>query len=578
MYRAGSQGDETGKPPLSVAVLVRAYAQSRDAILITNQTNRILTANPAFSEQTGYSLQDVVGRDLWLLLATTASVEYYTTIWPALLNKGQWKGVIRNRHKDGSVHKKWLTISSVTSTTAGQTFFVANITDISAKKSVSLLAQIAWRDALTGLPNRVAFLDQLAEAVWQADLQRRQFALLIVDVDHFTKINSTFEHRFGDLLLRAVAQRLRTCIAEHDFLARVGSDEFAIVSPYIKDHTAVMHLVQKIESAMAPCYELNRETVYATASIGISIYPNDGIDDATLLRKAETAVHHAKHKGRGHCQFYAETMNEGALKQLQLETTLRQAVMGIRPKCSEFFLQFQPLIHAHTGQVCGLQAQLYWRKSGLGSACPSNILSLAEAAGAGQQLSEWMIGEVCRQASTLRDYGVRGIRTAFSVTAQQLRRGDLPLLIESAINNYELRPEDIEIQVPESFFLDEPAWIVSTLHQLAEKGIHLTVSHFGTGYTSLASIKQDSVRRVMLDDSFVKDIETHDKAAALCAAIIALAHSLNLEVVAVGVNTETQQALLKQAGCDFLQGALYSKPVNLQQLLAQIRVRNGMDT
>ena len=566
--------DATGQP-LSAAVLARAYAQCRDAILITDQNNRIVAVNPAFSDLTGYTLAEVAGCDPGMLAAGNASREFYAAMWHALNSEGQWSGEIWDKRKDGTAYPKWLTISTVTDENHRVAYYVASFTDISAsKEAADRLAHLAYHDALTGLPNRLAFEHQLDHALRVAARENRQLAVMLIDLDNFKNINDTLGHHVGDVLLQAVSQRLRDCVRGSDLVARLGGDEFVVVLPEIESALTAARVAGKIQNALAGSHQLSGHALYATPSIGISLYPIDGADTGTLLRNADTAMYHAKNAGRNNHQFYAQRMNATAGERLQLENALRQAIASIAPGHSEFSLQFQPQIAVRSGRVCGMEALLRWHSPEFGPVSPLRFIGIAEETGLIQPLGDWVIWETCRLIREMKNQGIDGLRVAINLSAQQLRHENLLLLVRGALACYDLTPNDIEMEITESTAMQNPEVTLSILDQLADMGILLAIDDFGTGYSSLAYLKHMPIRRLKLDRSFVKDIETDANDAAICAATIALGHSLGIELVAEGVETDTQREFLSRLGCDYLQGYLYSRPVGLAEIIAFVREGN----
>ena len=563
--------------PLPPALLARAYAQCRDAILIADHDNHIVAVNPAFTELTGYSLAEIAGQDPGMLAAGNSSRELAAAMWQTLNKDGQWAGEIWGKHKDGTTYPKWLTISTVSHDNEHGIYYVACFSDISSsKEAADRLAHLACHDGLTGLPNRLAFEHQLDHALCIAGRESRQLAIMLLDLDNFKNINDTLGHRVGDLLLQAVGQRLRDCVRSSDLIARLGGDEFVVVLPEIEGALTAARVASKIQNALASSHQLGGHALYATPSIGISLYPIDGTDTSTLLRNADTAMYFAKRAGRNNHQFYAQRMNASAGERLQMENALRQAIAGIVPGSSEFSLQFQPQIAVRSGRVCGLEALLRWHSPEFGPVSPLRFIAIAEETGLIQPLGDWVIWETCRLIREMKDQGIDGLRVAINLSAQQLRHENLLLLVRGALACYELSPGDIEMEITESTAMQNPEVTLSILDQLADMGIQLAIDDFGTGYSSLAYLKHMPIHRLKLDRSFVEDIETDANDAAICAATIALGHSLGIELVAEGVETDTQREFLSRLDCDYLQGYLYSRPVGLAEAIAFVREHNGL--
>jgi diguanylate cyclase (GGDEF)-like protein/PAS domain S-box-containing protein len=569
---ADTQLSAPDQPPLSAAILLRAYEQSHEAILVTSGDNLIVAANGAFCRLSGYTAAELIGHNPRMLAAGRTSPEFYATMWSALRSKDFWEGEIWNKRKDGTTYPRWLKIAVLRNADGSVQSHVANFTDISASKEVAeRLAYLAYHDPLTNLPNRLAFESQLAQSLRICERENHQLALMLIDLDNFKNINDTLGHQVGDELLQKVALRLRECVRSSDLVARIGGDEFVVVLPEIESPLTAARVASKIQSQLADNYRIGEHVLYATPSIGISLFPIDGADPGTLLRNADTAMYHAKSAGRNNHQFYTARMNEAAGERLQMENELRQAISAIAPGHSEFSVHFQPQIQTATGRVIGLEALLRWNSPSFGSVPPLRFITIAEETGLIQPLGDWVIWETCRLIRNFKQHGIENIRIAINISAQQLRHENLLLLVRGALACYDLAPEDIEFEVTESTAMENPETTLSILDQLSAMGILLAIDDFGTGYSSLAYLKHLPIQRLKLDRSFVKDIETDANDAAICTATIALGHSLGLELVAEGVETDMQRAFLARLGCDTLQGFLYSKPMPFDETLAYLK-------
>jgi diguanylate cyclase (GGDEF)-like protein/PAS domain S-box-containing protein len=569
---ADTQLSAPDQPPLSAAILLRAYEQSHEAILVTSGDNLIVAANGAFCRLSGYTAAELIGHNPRMLAAGRTSPEFYATMWSALRSKDFWEGEIWNKRKDGTTYPRWLKIAVLRNADGSVQSHVANFTDISASKEVAeRLAYLAYHDPLTNLPNRLAFESQLAQSLRICERENHQLALMLIDLDNFKNINDTLGHQVGDELLQKVALRLRECVRSSDLVARIGGDEFVVVLPEIESPLTAARVASKIQSQLADNYRIGEHVLYATPSIGISLFPIDGADPGTLLRNADTAMYHAKSAGRNNHQFYTARMNEAAGERLQMENELRQAISAIAPGHSEFSVHFQPQIQTATGRVIGLEALLRWNSPSFGSVPPLRFITIAEETGLIQPLGDWVIWETCRLIRNFKQHGIENIRIAINISAQQLRHENLLLLVRGALACYDLAPEDIEFEVTESTAMENPETTLSILDQLSAMGILLAIDDFGTGYSSLAYLKHLPIQRLKLDRSFVKDIETDANDAAICTATIALGHSLGLELVAEGVETDMQRAFLACLGCDTLQGFLYSKPMPFDETLAYLK-------
>ena len=488
-------------------VLQRIFEQSQEAVLITDAANRIVAVNTAFTRLTGYGAEEVIGENPGILASGRNSPEFYAEMWQTLQRCGAWQGEIWDKRRDGSMYPKWLSISAIHNGAGIITHYVANFTDITAnKEATARLRHLAYHDPLTGLPNRLAFETQLSQAIADCDRQGKQLALMLIDLDNFKNINDSLGHHVGDELLQKVAVRLRQTLRSSDLVARLGGDEFVVLLPTLDDPLIAARVAALLQANLADSYQVAEHILYATPSIGIGLYPDDGPDPSTLLRNADTAMYYAKKAGRNNHQFYAPKMNASASERLHLENTLRHAVASMAPGISEFELHFQPQIDTGSGQVSAVEALLRWNSPKLGSVSPARFIPVAEESGLMQPLGDWVIWEACQHARAFRDAGLK-LRMSINVSAQQLLHENLLLLIRGAMSCYDLSPADIELEITESTAMQNPEVTLSILDQLAAMGIRLAIDDFGTGYSSLGQLQSLPIDGLKIDRSFIKEIE-----------------------------------------------------------------------
>jgi diguanylate cyclase (GGDEF)-like protein len=418
----------------------------------------------------------------------------------------------------------------------------------------SQVEQLAYYDTLTALPNRALFGDRLAVALGHASRHRYKVAVLFLDVDRFKQINDSLGHTVGDRLLKIVSTRIRSAIREEDTVARFGGDEFTILIHIIGKIEDAGKIAQKVlESLKAPITIDERDFV-VTSSIGISIYPIDGADGETLIRNADTAMYRAKDAGRNTYQFYAATMNHKALEALEVENGLRRALAN-----NEFVLYYQPLVDVTSATVFGLEALIRWQHPELGLLRPDRFIPAAEQSGLIIAMGRWVLREACKQAS---DWHRRGHKVVMAVNLSGRQFGDPDLLhyIEEALDNANLRPEYLELEITEGYAMQDVQKAIQTLRQLKTLGVRIAIDDFGTGYSCLSYLKEFPIDTVKLDGSFVRDLAAPED-AQIALGVIALAHSLKLKVIAEGVETISQLAFLREHSCDRLQGYLFSRPM-----------------
>lgn len=562
-----------GLNQLSREALLMVILQSTEAMLVSDGDNRIVAVNPAFCQLTGYNAEEIIGQNPSMFSSGRVAPSVHEAFWLALNSAGHWQGEMLDRRKDGSLYPIWLGVSVLRDADGKILNYIARFTDLGERNEArSQLAHLAYHDPLTHLPNRLAFESQLEQSIRSCDRDARQVALMLIDLDQFKKVNDTLGHHVGDELLKSVAHRLRDCVRASDIVARLGGDEFVVVLPDIESALMVASIAGKVQRSLADSSHcIGNHMLFATPSIGISLFPSDGRDGETLLRNADAAMYHAKSAGRNNYQFYAASMNEAAGERLFMENALRQAVSSITPDHSQFSLHFQPQISLAEGKVVGLEALARWTHPELGDIPPGRFIPIAEETGLIQPLGDWVFWETCRNARAFRDAGLTDFRLAVNISAQQLRHENLPFTVHGALACYELEPTDIELEITESTAMQNPELTISILNHFSDMGIVLAIDDFGTGYSSLAYLKHLPIHRLKLDRSFVKDIETDANDAAICSATVALGHNLGLEMVAEGVETTAQRDYLAQLGCDIMQGYLYSKPLPADKAVEYLR-------
>ena len=552
-------------------LLGSAFEHSGEAILITDRENRIITVNPAFTVLTGYALDDVKGKNPRMLSAgRTSDIEYHR-MWNTIADRGFWQGEIWDRRKDGGVYPKWLSISVIRDEIGRVRYHVAHFTDISSERAVEAkLEHMAHHDVLTGLLNRFSLKERLDQALAVARREGTRIAVLFIDLDRFKVINDTLGHHVGDELLIEVGRRLRGCVRESDVVARLGGDEFVIMLSGV-DHTRSVALVaEKLVFSVGQSYLIGGFDLYTSPSIGVAIFPNDGIDGEILMKNADAAMYHAKAAGRNNFQFFDAKMNDAALDRLKTEHALRQALAR-----EEFRLHFQPIIDVASGKVAGVEALVRWQHPERGLLAPGAFIGIAEETGLIQPLGEWVLWAACRQLSEFRAAGLSGVRMGINISVIQMRNGNLPVVAKGVIEAYDLNPGDLIFEITESAAMEQPQETVRILDILHDMGIIIAIDDFGTGYSSLGYLRMFPLRHLKLDRSFVEEIGMDMDGSVICDATIGLAHNLGLKVVAEGVETLEQYDYLRSRGCDLVQGYLYSPPVPADEVIAFIRQRNS---
>lgn len=424
----------------------------------------------------------------------------------------------------------------------------------------------AHYDLLTDLPNRVMFNDRLTLALAHANRHRRMLAILFVDLDRFKTIVDTLGHAIGDHVLRGVAERLSSSLEEGDTLARLGGDEFVILLPQIHRADKAVKLAQKVLEALKPAFHFSGHELHITTSIGIALYPYDGEDADTLLKNADTALYRAKEQGRNNYQLYTPAMNARAFERLALENSLRKAL-----ERKEFLLHYQAQQDLKTGEITGMEALLRWQHPDLGLVYPAEFISLAEETGLIVPLGEWVLRTAAAQNKAWQKAGLPPMVVAVNLSARQFQHHDLVETVARVLKETGLDARWLELEITESIAMQNADYTIIILRDLKEMGLQISMDDFGTGYSSLSYLKKFPIDTLKIDQSFVRDLSTDPNDAAIANAIIVLAHSLKLKVVAEGVETPEQKAFLKEHDCDKTQGYLFSNPISAALFEALIR-------
>lgn len=551
-------------------LLASAFHYSGEAILVSDRENRIIMVNPAFTRLTGYLPEDVIGRNPRLLSAGRSSPQEYAEMWDSIRSRGFWQGEIWDRRKDGGIYPKWMSISVVPDGEGGVRHYVAHFTDISVERGAEArLHHLAHHDELTGLLNRFSLKARIDQVLAAARRTMTRFAVLFIDLDRFKVINDTLGHHIGDALLIEVARRLRAVVRDSDVVARIGGDEFVLILSSIENSGGVALVAEKLVYAIGePCLVEGHE-IYTTPSIGIAIYPSDGMDSETLMKNADAAMYYAKSAGRNNFQFFDTRMNEVALDRLHTEHGLRQALAR-----DEFRLHFQPILDVATGRVRTIEALIRWEHPEKGWLAPDRFISVAEESGLIQPIGDWVFWTACRLLAEIRAAGIADVRMGINISAIQMRNGNLPVLTRGALDAYGFEASGLVFEITESVAMQQPDETVAILDRLHGMGVKLALDDFGTGYSSLSYLRMFPLDELKVDRSFVNEIGENADGQAICEATISLAHALGLRLVAEGVETEAQYAFLKEKGCQMVQGYLFSRPLPFEQVLDFIRQHN----
>lgn len=551
----------------TLRLAAHVFDSSSEGIVFTDANSRIVAVNKAYTQITGYSRDEILGQSPRLLQSHWQDREFYEGMWHALRSEGHWEGEIWDRRKDGSLYAQWLTINANRDEAGQITHYVGICTDITERKQTQERIQhLAYHDPLTDLPNRLLLQDRIGLAIAEAQRNNTMAAVLFLDLDRFKTINDSLGHLVGDKLLQQVAQRLATCLHETDTISRIGGDEYVIVLPNITDTSRIADTAQDILTALSAPVVVDGQTFHTSASMGISLYPNDGQDVQTLMKYADTAMYHAKEHGRNNFQFFTPQLNLWASERLAMENDLRLAL-----ERGEFLIHYQPQVDAISGRIVGLEALLRWQHPEKGMLSPDRFIPIAEETGLIIPLGEWVLRSVCSQGVLWQQQGLPLLPIAVNLSAVQFRQADLVQRISHTLNSTGLPPQYLELELTESMLMQQSEPNTAMLERFSSMGITLSIDDFGTGYSSLSYLKRFPIDRLKIDQSFVRDITTDPEDAAIVTAIIALAHSLEIEVIAEGVETRQQRDFLYHQGCYLYQGYLCARPMPAEDVAAYLQ-------
>ena len=540
--------------------LSSAVEQTADAVVITDRHGIVQYVNPAYEQVTGYSRQEVLGKNASVVKSGEHGKSFYEEMWRTILAGQVFRGTMVNRRKDGSLYYEEKTISPLKEAGGDIVRFVSTGKDITQRlQSEERLRHLAHHDPLTGLPNRVLLQDRLKQAMLEADRSERLVAALFLDLDRFKTINDTLGHQVGDALLKAVADRLATCLRVGDTVSRLGGDEFTVILANVAHVDDITRVAQKILDQFISPFRVGGRDLFVSASIGITLYPLDEKEPENLLKNADVAMYHAKEIGGNVFQFYTPALNARAARRLELETGLRHAL-----ERQEFILHYQPLVDMQTGRIRGMEALLRWQHPEFGLIPPLDFIPLAEETGLIIPIGEWVLKTACAQIKAWHDTGFPALQVAINLSSKQLRDKNLIATVQQALEAAGLEPRYLDLELTESVLMQDMELAATILQELKTVGVYFSLDDFGTGYSSLSYLKRFPIDYLKIDRSFVRDITTDPVGAGLVKAIIAMANVLHIKVIAEGVETYEQLEFLRRHGCDITQGYFCSKPLAVE--------------
>ncbi len=562
-----------GRPQIEVAgpdLLLAGVAieEIADGVMITDSEFRIQAVNRAFCEITGYDATEVVGRQPSLLQSGRQDPEFDEEMWASMLDSGRWQGEIWNRRKNGTTYPELLSISVVRDGQDQVVNYVGVFSDRSTiKASEERFEFLAQHDLLTGLPNRGLFVARGERALKRARLSGGHVAVMFLsyELDRFKHLSDTPGYAAGDELLRRVAERLDLFVRDDDVVGRLGNDEFMVLLTKLSDASSAGAVAQRVFNALVTPFRFGREELFGTASIGVSLCPEDSNELATLMDQAAVALRCAKQHGRGSLQFYTTELASAAADRFRLESDLRRAL-----QCDEFVLHYQPQLSIGTGEIVGVEALIRWRHPENGLVFPAQFIPFAEDMGLADKIGAWVLGAACRQVRDWMVEGLPAVRVAVNLSAQEISALPLAERIAATLTETGLDPSLLEIEITEGSMMANLETAISTLKAVRALGVTLALDDFGTGYSSLNHLRRFPIDRLKLDSSFIRQIADDTTDQAVASAVIGLGHGLRLGVLAEGVETPAQLEVLRGSGCDAYQGHLFAaalEPVEFAALL-----------
>ena len=545
-----------------------------NAIFVTDAAGRIEFINPAFERLSGYTRDEVIGKTPRILKSGRQEDVFYKELWRTILAGKAWSGRVVNRRKDGELFTVTQTVTPIADGEDRPTHFVAIHEDITAKvEAEERIYHLARHDFLTDLPNRYSLTERLEHEAQMAVRHHRPLAVLMLDLDHFKGVNDSFGHTTGDQLLIEVARRLEGSVREVDLLARLGGDEFAIVQTDLPGPDSAAELAARLIASLAPPFELDQQKVYTGVSIGIAISPPADPDPEELLKQADLALYRAKEDGRNGYRFFLEEMNTEIQRRMALGQELHAAL-----ERDELYLEYQPQVDLRSRRLVGVEALLRWRHPERGVVGPLEFVPIAESNGLIVPIGEWVLRQACLQVKSWQRSGLATIPVAVNLSAAQLRSREFVDTVTTVLRETDLEPGLLELELTETALMEATPRVETTIAELSELGIRISLDDFGKGYSSLEYLRRFPLDKLKIDRNFIRDIQTSRRDATILRSVVSLAKQLGLDVIAEGVGPADHLDLLLEEGCGEAQGFYFGRPLppeGVAQLLANGDERIG---
>jgi diguanylate cyclase (GGDEF)-like protein/PAS domain S-box-containing protein len=544
------------------------FESTREGLMVTDAKSRIVRINPAFTEITGYSEAETLGKSPALLRSGRHTPQFYAAMWDSINSTGNWRGELWNRRKCGEIFPELASISVVKDDNGNLSNYVAVFSDISAlKKTQADLDYLAHHDPLTALPNRLLLLSDLAYGMQRVQRDGKFLALLMIDLDRFKDVNDSLGHPAGDEVLQGVAARLVEQRRDVDMVCRLGGDEFAVLLDNITDEKDAGEIANTMIMALSEPFTLSSTVqVRIGASVGISIYPDRCDTPEQMLQQADSALYKAKAEGRGRFVYFSDDLTIAARARIDLEVELRHALTH-----GELRVFFQPQVDISSGRVVGAEALVRWQSPQKGMISPASFIHTAEICGLIDEIDNWVLRETCLQGQRWLAAGLRPLTLAVNLSPYQFQKGGIDDTVARVLRDTGYPAEHLELELTESALMQREAQATLILHKIRGLGVRLAIDDFGTGYSSLAYLKLFPLNVLKIDKRFIDDIPIHRDDMEIVNAIIAMAHALRLTVLAEGVENEAQLAYLKSRGCDMFQGYLFGRPMPAEEFEKLLR-------
>ncbi|WP_419865883.1 putative bifunctional diguanylate cyclase/phosphodiesterase [Ureibacillus xyleni] len=556
---------ENGKFAYPYQIFMKIFENIYEGIMVTDADRNIIIVNPAFEIVTGYKFDEVVGKNPTILQSGVHDRAFYIEMWKNLSEHGVWQGEIWNRRKTGEIYPEWLTIIKIKDEKGNVTNYCGIFTDLSERKTVeNELEKRALTDSLTDVNNRFAFLEKMNTLLESSStsLNSVQHAVFFLDLDRFKQVNDTLGHSIGDLLLVEVAKRIKRLLNNKDIVARYGGDEFVITLTNIHHPREAAKFAEEVIREIERPVLINNQELFVSTSIGISIYPHDGVTTDDLVNRADKAMYFSKQNGRNGFSFYFEELNTDNERLITLDTEIRKAI-----EHRDFELYYQPKVNIKKNKIIGLEALVRWKNDKLGFVSPAEFIPYAEETGLIIPISEIILEKACEELAVLRMAGYSKLSISINISSIHFQQQNFLESIQKTLEKYNTSAQNFEIEVTERTVMNSEEDTIRKLVRLKQLGFKLSIDDFGTGYSSLSYLVRFPLDYLKIDRSFIHHIVNLDDKQAVVDAIIQMAHRLNMKVIAEGVESIQQINILREMGCDYIQGYYFSKPIPMDELI-----------